>query len=392
VSILEGVLPNNLILETQKHLDLRSKLISEGVDILFTVFQKVGQQRPFPRTIMTKELSRQKRVVNKEQIMYWFERSKYEDCRINAYPTFLSKAEEYDYGNGINLNFFTPNILFIDLDKQNFGSRQELDTWLKRILNHIKNVLYDIKPLVLWSGNGYHMIVPVSAPEALEQYEDFQLYTNQPSNEFLQFAKDSLSLGKADSKNNPSFKSCLLRVPYTFNSKCIYEHTDPEVKIVHSFSNTQTLPNIGNLLIEFQTFLVDRNLKLHLTHNHKNKDKDKYHNNLGHINGSSRGNNTIPYIEKLLGIALADNRKFATSLILAPYFVNVLHLSLEDSFNRIRQWVNECAKVKKLEPSVEYFHSLIEYSIERARNTGFRPLKLKETLRYKNKQLFEILA
>jgi hypothetical protein len=79
-------------------------------------------------------------------------------------------------------------------------------------------------------------------------------------------------------------------------------------------------------------------------------------------------------------------------LILAPYFVNVQHLSIEESFNRIGQWVNECAKVKKLEPSVEYFHALIEYSIERARVTGFKPLKLKETLRDKNKQLYEILT
>ena len=79
----------------------------------------------------------------------------------------MSRAEEYDYENGINLNFFTPNILFIDLDQQNFGSRERLDSWLKRILKNIAKVLYDIKPLVLWSGNGYHIIIPVNAPEAL---------------------------------------------------------------------------------------------------------------------------------------------------------------------------------------------------------------------------------
>jgi hypothetical protein len=72
--------------------------------------------------------------------------------RINAYPAFLSKAEVYDYENGINFNLFTPNILFVDLDQENFGFRPELDRWLKRTLNCIANKLYDIKPLILWSG------------------------------------------------------------------------------------------------------------------------------------------------------------------------------------------------------------------------------------------------
>lgn len=372
-------------METQEQLDLRRKLVSEGVDICLTIFQKVGQQRLFPRTIMTKELGRQKRVFNKDQILYWFERSKYEDSRINAYPAFLSKAEEFDYENGINLNFFTPNILFVDLDQQNFGSRPELDMWLKRTLNRIANKLYDIKPLVLWSGKGYHIIIPVSALEALEQNEDFQLYTNQPSNEFLQFAKDSLSLGKADNQNNPAFKSCLLRVPYTFNSKYSEEEKKAEVKIIYPWNNSQEVPDIDNLLIDFQTFLVDKKLKAGIN----NKKMKRRNHGIKSIYDAT---NTISYVEKLLSIQIDNHRKFAISLILAPYFVNVRHLSIEGSFNRIEQWVNDCAKLKRLEPSVEYFDNLIKYSIERAKDTGFRPLKLQGTLQYKNKQLFELLV
>jgi hypothetical protein len=59
--------------------------------------------------------------VTKEQIC-WFEQADYQDCRINAYPAFLSKAEERDYNNGINLNLYSPNILFIDLDAKGFDS------------------------------------------------------------------------------------------------------------------------------------------------------------------------------------------------------------------------------------------------------------------------------
>ena len=50
---------------------------------------------------------------------------------------------------------------------------------------------------------------------------------------FLQFAERHLSLNRADPSNNPRLKSCLLRVPYTFNSKCVDEGKgDAEVKII----------------------------------------------------------------------------------------------------------------------------------------------------------------
>ena len=32
-------------------------------------------------------------VHTKEQILYWFEQADYQDCRINAYPAFLSKQK-----------------------------------------------------------------------------------------------------------------------------------------------------------------------------------------------------------------------------------------------------------------------------------------------------------
>ncbi|HET7283178.1 MAG TPA: hypothetical protein VFI70_00700 [Nitrososphaeraceae archaeon] len=85
-------------------------------------------------------------------------------------------------------------------------SREELDRWLKRIQKNITDVLYGAKPLILWSGHGYHIIIPVKATEALEQFEDFKTYTNESSKEFLQFAERFLSLNKSDPANKASFK------------------------------------------------------------------------------------------------------------------------------------------------------------------------------------------
>ena len=138
---------------------------------------------------MTKNVNGQVVVHTKEEVMYWFEQADYQDCRMNAYPAFLSKAEENDYNKGVNLNLFSPNILFIDLDAKRFVSDTLFQRALKQILKNIASLLYDFKPLVLWSGHGYHIIIPVNAKEALENFTDFTPYTTEPSKEFLQFAE-----------------------------------------------------------------------------------------------------------------------------------------------------------------------------------------------------------
>ena len=157
------------------------------------------------------------------------------------------------------------------------------------------------------------------------------------------------------------------------------EKVDPEVKIIHQWNNSEQLPQIDNLLVEFQTFLVDRKLKVEIN---QNETKVNY------LNYSP---NTISYVEKLLNIPIVDHRKFAISLILAPYFVNIQRQSDSESYGKIKQWALNCNEVEKLKPCVEYFDDLIRKHIERTKNTKIKPLKFEETLRYKNKELYSIL-
>jgi hypothetical protein len=372
----------NTVRDTWTKTTQRKRLVSEGIELIISLFIATGQHRLFPRKIMTNYTKGQITVYSKEQVMHWFEQANYQDCRMNAYPAFVSEAEEQDYKRGIGLNLFAPNILFIDLDIEHFKSKKGLDKWLDLILKNIANVLHGVKPLVLWSGHGYHIIISIRATEALEQFEDFESYANEPSKEFLQFAPRYLSLNKCDSSNNPAFKSCLLRVPYTFNSKCLEEQEiSAEVKIIHQCDSSQRLPEIDNLLVEFQTFLADKKLKAEIEQERRRTNQF----------GSSNDINTIYYIEKLLKTQIVDHRKFAISLILAPYFVNIQNLSDADSFSKIKQWVFRCNELMKVEPSIEYFDELIKESIERARNTGIKPLKFEETLSYKNRELYNIL-
>ena len=68
------------------------------------------------------------------------------DRRINAYPSFT----KYD---GINR---TPTFLMIDIDQQDFASKDKFDRELNRILKKIKTSIHG-HHIVLWTGNGYHI-------------------------------------------------------------------------------------------------------------------------------------------------------------------------------------------------------------------------------------------
>jgi hypothetical protein len=213
-----------------------------------------------------------------------------------------------------------------------FKSDKELQHSLNQILKNIAYLLHDVEPLALWSGHGYHVVIPVNCKEALEHFQEFAQYTSEPSKEFL---------------------------PFTFNSKCIGERVDAEVKIIQRLDSSKPLPNIDNLLIEFQTFLVDQKLKAEI----KQENRSKRHSRFSSIPIT----NTIPYVERLLEMSLKDYRKISISLILAPYFVNIKKLSDTDSFSK---------KPRLFSPSQSYV-TLDGVKFERrylrirVKNTGF---------------------
>lgn len=120
-------------------------------------------------------------------------------------------------------------------------------------------------------------------------------------------------------------------------------------------------------------FLTDRKLK-------KDLEKQKRDKLQISIFQKSNNNSTIPYVEKLFESSLSDYRKNAISLILAPYFINILKLSDAESFNRIKQWALRCNEVNPLKPSVTDFDNMIKNAIKRAKDTGIKPLKSKGTL------------
>jgi hypothetical protein len=89
-----------------------------------------------------------------------------------------------------------------------------------------------VRPTVLWSGKGVHIWQPVESI-ILEQESKFAQF-DRPSQTFLKFAAQYLSNHKSDTNNNPAFKSCLLRVPDSYNSK--YNEQSEEIAEVKSFN------------------------------------------------------------------------------------------------------------------------------------------------------------
>jgi hypothetical protein len=190
--------------------------VQDGLDFILNHFQ----EPIFSWKIMTKRLGYQVEVFNKEEALEYFKDSNYEDCRINAYPSFT----EY---HGINR---TPiSFLMVDIDWKDFKKgKSALEIALHNTLQKITEFIGG-NPTMLWTGNGYHVYQPVSG-FILEEYETFYEFTiymdKDLTSMFIQFAEEYFTDYAADRLHNPTVRSCLIRIPGSLNSKCVAKGED----------------------------------------------------------------------------------------------------------------------------------------------------------------------
>jgi hypothetical protein len=232
-------------------------IIREGIDFIFSHFK----EPLFPRTISTFATNNaQITVYDKQGIFEYFKAANYLDCRINAYPAHT------DY-KGINRQ--PANFLFIDLDLKDFKSKDALDKAKNNTLRKIEKVLgEDFKPTVLWTGNGYHIYEALEG-FILEEYDIFSEFADSWKKQknkdlttvFMHFAERFFTDNRNDGNHTPTVKSCMLRVPYTFNSKkCLSNSTNSEVKLVQKWNGQ--MPAINYLLRDFRHYLINEKLIL----------------------------------------------------------------------------------------------------------------------------------
>jgi hypothetical protein len=230
---------------TTNEQSLQTHKLSDNVDFILSHLQ----EPLFPRKIMTKRLGYQIEVRSKDELLNKFEQSNYEDCRVNAYPSFI---------NYLGINKVAPSFVMIDLDLRDFANKKDrLDRGLKRILRRIDKLAHG-HPSVLWTGNGYHIYQPMEG-FILEEEKRFtrlaDLTGKDLTSRFMQFAEDFLTNKKGDPQHNLTVNSCLVRIPGSTNSKC-----GQIVEVVHRWDGQR--PAINYLLREFRRWLIDEKIAL----------------------------------------------------------------------------------------------------------------------------------
>jgi Primase X len=359
----------------------RTAKVKQGIRFILSHFE--GRQPLFPRKMSTAlSQGRQFIVYSEDQILNECEKAGFVDCRLNAYSVSgESQSNE--------LNIFSaqaPNIIFIDIDlSKGYESQEEeritkLNKIIRKTLSIIQKKLDGWKPTVLWTGNGYHIYIVLNT-RPLELIIELTELTDTPSEEFLRFAEFIFTNKKKDSCHNPSFKSCLLRIPYTLNSKCIDMTTsnyikDPEVKIIQEF-NSLAIPTINNeLLRKFRLYLADKDIittKLESIKRRNNKF-NRYHS----YSSANINRTTVPscyrWIERLLETPIADHRKQTIDLVLVPFLIVIRGLSFEDSYFIIKDWIVKCNSVEMLKPSIEYFDNRIKAAINNSIQNKIPPI------------------
>jgi hypothetical protein len=316
---------------------------------------------------MTKRLGYQKEVLDKQLVLKYFRSSNYEDCRVNAYPSFT---------NFHGINRTPPSFIIIDLDLKDFGySKDKLDGALNKALKKIKDILGGY-PTVLWTGNGYHIYQPLEGfvLEEVDIFVEFMAPDEKDlTSKFMEFAEDFLTNKKGDPQHNPTINSCLVRIPGTINSK-----SKEEVKIILKWDEHR--PPINYLLRDFRRWLINEKIE-------QQKISSKVRGRRKSV-GTSSNNTAIPWIDKLLQTPVDDYRKFAIWRILAPYFINIKGSSTEVAFTMIKDWLNKCNSLRQLDFNPEY---IVKYNINSAKRTGYLPISL-EKLKIENSRLHSVVV
>jgi hypothetical protein len=350
----------------------------EDIDFILSHFDH--QLQDFPRKIMTNKTGAQVPVFSKEEIFKKCQESDFIDCRINGYPEYI----EYQ---GIVRH--PPNFIFIDLDLSRFrDSNKRLDNALEYSLDNIHRL--GAKPTVIWSGNGYHIYLPIEAmvldlidifsknkfPSLFSDtcYSKYHGYS--VSELFLKFAKDYLTNGNADPQHHPKYKTCLIRFPNSYNSKNIKNGLileESKVRFIQKWDGRR-IP-IQLLLKDFRRWITQEEL-----------DQKRRIRKIKSRDNISKKRDKILWIEKLLQTPLEDHRKYCLLHILVPYLVNVKGLPAEEVSRIVGSWLSKCNMVKPLDfdPSRE-----IKNRIRYVR--AFKPMSLAK-LQEDNKDLYQLLT
>ena len=353
-------------MDTVVNQQLPLSVVNEGLDFILTHFEVPR----WPRRISTKLTEgRQILAYNKEEALAPFRQANYVDCRINAYPAIYSDRK--------GPNRQAPNFIFVDIDRSNFKTESAFDLAVSKTIKNIKDKLPNAQSTVLDTGNGCHFYQPIFSPFLLESIPELTKLHSEPSKVFLKFAEQFLSNGKADHSHNPTFKSCMIRIPGSINSKC-----GKQINIIQKW-NGHHIPVINYLLRDFRRYLIQQKINNRL----EEVKRESRHYKLNAASFHNRNTDSISWIESLLQTPLSDHRKYCIWRIHSPYLLNVKRLSNEEAYSIIHHWLDKCDKIERLNFNAK---AKINEGLNGA-NKGYRPISL-EKLKEENEALYDIVT
>jgi hypothetical protein len=379
----------------------------DGIDFCVELFNIPR----FPRNIATGATARGQRSVNsRDDVLMYYEAARYEDCYMSAF---------LNYKESIGLNGITadtkpvPNHIVVDLDRDSFMSDAEFEAALAVTLENIKNSVTGLTakyPVVIWTGNGYHVHVPLPGfTTPLEDMPEFAAFKDDKElpNKFLRWAEKTLSNGAADPHHNLSIKSALFRVPGTVNTKAKAAGKDPRVKIVqgmeyamHRTGERHGIPSFGQgrvLSKPTTKFLNDflGNLIQGLIDERVAK-LQRRRRSIGmiHVGGNSGNNNnkngSLDWIDRLIKTGVEDGRKSLIYWVLAPYLFTVKGMDYDDAYHVIEGWLERCEQIRSLEPGWDSFRYRIRYCLDTAEDQERKPIRF-ETFKEYYPDVYKIL-
>jgi hypothetical protein len=360
--------------------------VYEGLDFMMEHFEdceELPRQRTrVPRNLLTGPTRRPYTVNSREEAMMYYKPALYEDCYLNAYTNYEEMIQKGELPSTYKP---LPRHVMIDLDRVSFQTDEELETALKETLANIRENITGLsgrEPTVIWSGNGYHIHIPLDGWESpLEELPEFYNFRNYPglTDRFLRFAERELTNGKADQHHNPSIKSCLFRVPGTINSKAKAVGKDPFVRIVQGKypSLKLGLPRYNRLSRPTNAFLnkfLASLIQEVIDDKVEKLNRRRYLAKVGEGNGGGSGN--IFWVDRLLQTPVEDGRKDLIFWVLAPYLVTVRGLDYDRSYHIIELWLGKCDNVRSLEPGWDAFRYRIRYCLDVAEDQERKPIRL----------------
>jgi hypothetical protein len=191
----------------------------------------------------------------------------------------------------------------------------------------------------------------------------------------MRFAEKYFTNNRADRQHSPSVKSCLIRIPGTFNSK-----NNEGVTIVQRWNGIR--PAIQKITTEFISYLIQKRLDKIREIEKQQKQRAKFENS--HFNKNST--NTIGWIEKLLQAPIEDYRKNCLWRILCPYLLNIRKLSRDEAATILKDWLEKCNCVRSLDFNIQR-----EVSAKLKTVKSYKPSS-KETLRKEQPELYDLLV